>query len=175
MTTTTKAMVLAATVIASTLVVPGAADAQRRSVPRHTPTVVKRGQVVHNLPATHVSLTLGSSRFFYHQGVFYRPRGAGGYIVVGNPIGAITTTVPAGAVRIQLGGRTWFRHGTTFFVAVDGGYTVAEPPIGGTVEALPMGYEIIETESEDLYYHDGIFYRYDPGRDVYLVVEPPSG
>ena len=83
--------------------------------------------------------------------------------MVGPPIGAVTRSVPSGAVRIQLEGRTWFRHGTTFFVAITGGYEVVEAPVGATVDMLPMGYEVVPTASEDLYTYEGVFYRYDPG------------
>ena len=95
--------------------------------------------------------------------------------MVGAPIGAVMLSVPSGAVEFRVGAAVFYRHGSAFFAPVDGGYEVVESPVGGIVDVLPMGYEIAATEPEELYYHEGVFYRYDPGRDASLIVEPPPG
>ena len=48
-------------------------------------------------------------------------------------------------------------------------------PIGARVAWLPDGYETLWWRGEEYYYCDGIFYRYDPWDDLYVVVRAPLG
>ena len=150
------------------------AQRARRPSQHAVRVLTQRPRVVRRLPAAHVGLTLRGTPFFYYGGAFYRS-GAGGYVVVGRPVGALAMSLPVGAVRVSIGASVFYRHQGVFFVQVDDRYEVVEPPVGASVDALPMGYEIVPTEFEDLYYHEGIYYRYDPGRDAYLIVEVPEG
>ena len=152
------------------------ATAQRgRRATRHPVRVVQPApKVLARLPVAHVGFTLRGTSFYYHGGAFYR-RGPSGYVIVTHPVGAVAVSLPVGAVRVSIGASVFYRHEGVFFVRAGDAYEVVEPPIGGYVSALPMGYEIVAMDGEDLYYHEGIYYRYDPGRDVYLIVEPPPG
>jgi hypothetical protein len=153
--------------------VPLDATAQaRRPAASRAKVVNAPGRFIPRLPATRVTFSLGPSRYFYHAGAFFRPVD-NGYVVVRAPLGALTVSLPGGATTPHVRGRVFFRHGKTFFVEVGEGYEVVEAPVGATVPELPWGYETIEIGSEALYHLDGVDYRYDPGRDTYLVVEPP--
>ncbi|GAB5535377.1 MAG: hypothetical protein Rubg2KO_16260 [Rubricoccaceae bacterium] len=131
-----------------------------------------RPRVVRELPRDNVAIRVGARPYHYSGGVFYRRSGPG-YVVVAAPRGAVVRTLPRAYVTLRIGSRTYYRFGTVFYVRVDGGYQVVTPPPGGTVDMLPVGYETVYVDGEAFYVHEGVWYRYDPGRDVYVTVEEP--
>lgn len=49
------------------------------------------------------------------------------------------------------------------------------PRIGAHIRVLPVGYMSFHLGGLEYYYHDGIYYRYYPADEVYVVVEKPAG
>jgi hypothetical protein len=131
-----------------------------------------RGHVVRTLPRNHVTIKVGATPYHYHEGVFYRP-GPAGSVVVRAPRGAVVPFLPRSHVTIQVGGRFYYYFEGTYFIHIEEGYEVVETPAGATVDMLPVGYETAYVDGEAFYVHDDAWYRYDPGRDVYVVVEEP--
>ena len=149
------------------------AQSPRRGAPRlhhHPPPRI--GQVVPRLPGAHTRLTYRDLDFYYYRGRFYRPGGTG-YLIVPTPVGARFSALPYGATRVQVGVSIFYHHSGVFFTQAEAGYEVVAAPVGATVHMLPVGYSVMEFDGEELYVCDGVFYRYDPGRDLYVVVEPP--
>ena len=156
--------------------VPGEVRAQRN--PRETPPLhnhppPKIGQVVPALPIAPSPLTHRGSDLFFYRGRFYRPW-TGGYLIVSTPIGARAPFLPPGAGRIRVGSDDLYYHSGAFFAPVGEEYEVISAPVGAAVETPPVGYSTVVIESQEFYESDGVYHRYDSGRDVYIVVEPPG-
>ena len=49
------------------------------------------------------------------------------------------------------------------------------PVIGTHIRILPAGYVSFWLGGLEYYYHDGIYYRYLPSDEVYVIVEKPNG
>ncbi len=148
------------------LLIPESATAQaRRAKP-------ERGSVVRVLPRDNATIRVGNAPYHYRQGVFYRPDRSG-YVVVRAPRGAVVQTLPRTYVTIRLGTHLYYYDEGTYYLPVDEGYRVVDPPIGATLDMPPVGYETVYVDGEPFYVYDDVWYRYDPGRDVYVVVEEP--
>lgn len=91
---------------------------------------VPPGHVIHGpLPGAY-PLHVHGHPYYYHQGVFYRPRGSGAYVVVSAPIGARVPMLPPGYVTIGVGPHDYFYLNATFFLwdAATREYVVVEKP-----------------------------------------------
>lgn len=103
------------------------AGAQPRHSQARGPAV---GHQVRFLPRGHVTVSVGSAHYHYHNGVFYRPHGAAGYVVVNAPIGVRVRTLPAGYVSFGIGARHYFFVNATYYLWDSRGrdYVVVEEP-----------------------------------------------
>lgn len=102
---------------------------QKKPVPAK---YASRGHKVKKLPAGHLGISVGKSRFYYHGGVFYRPQGSV-YVVVDAPIGARVRSLPAGFVSFSIGTRRYFQVNATYyhFEPETQEYVVVAEPDGG--------------------------------------------
>lgn len=88
----------------------------------------ERGYVVSSLPSGSISIAFGSSRYFFHGGVWYRPAGTR-FVVVLPPIGIFLPILPAGHVTLWIGGTYYYyANGSYYAPAGANGYVVVEPP-----------------------------------------------
>jgi len=152
---------------------------------------VSIGFVAPVLPFGYVSLAVGSRPYYYHGGHFYRPAPSG-YVVVSAPLGASVVSLPASAVRVEIGGAIYYQNANTYYQwqPASHAYVVVPPPAGVTVttapttgtssaytpgevlETLPAGYTA-EVINGVQYYRYGIDYfipTQRDGREVYVVV-----
>lgn len=86
------------------------------------------GSAIDVLPRGYVSLQFGEEPLYFHDGVFFEPRG-GEFIVVGPPVGAVVPYLPGGAQWVNRGGvryamyrdvyyRPTFRGRNTMYIVV---------------------------------------------------------
>jgi hypothetical protein len=97
-----------------------------------TETEYRPGYYVRTLPQHEVRV-IGGTRYYYHNNVYYRPRGEG-YVVVQAP-GAyagtrteIIRTLPSGYRVVERGGTRYYLAGDTYYRAEGGGYVIVPNP-----------------------------------------------
>jgi hypothetical protein len=76
-------------------------------------------------------------RYWFHEGVWYRPDGRG-FVVIAPPFGVIVPVLPAFATLVVLGGVQYYYANDAYYryYPDQGGYQVVAPPEG---EAGPQG------------------------------------
>jgi hypothetical protein len=123
----------------------GTASAQHVQIGISATQFFPIGHRVDRIPRSWVSVTVGTGRYRYHDGVFYRPDGRRGYIVVGAPIGAHVRTLPRGYVGFGLSGRNYFYVNSTYYLWEPDSreYVVVAEPDGAaqamTADTQPAG------------------------------------
>jgi hypothetical protein len=78
-------------------------------------------------PASYTTVVVGSSSYYYADGVYYSRVAYGGsvqYQVIDAPMGAIITTLPAGCTTYVRGGVAYRQCGGTYYQPHTGGYRV---------------------------------------------------
>lgn len=66
------------------------------------------------LPHGFVTVMVGTTPYYYHRGLFYRPRGPR-WVVVRAPVGAFVHHVPDGAVARRIGGVEYKEYGGVLY------------------------------------------------------------
>ncbi|HVM46600.1 MAG TPA: DUF6515 family protein [Candidatus Acidoferrum sp.] len=97
------------------------------------------GMAVGGLPVGYVQASVGTTGYYYYDGVFFRPTTEGAYEVVAPPIGAVVPQVPDGAEAMLMGPDTYYYAGGAFYLQGPNGFRVVAAPTGATVTALPIG------------------------------------
>ena len=139
---------------------------------RHLP---KRGAVVKKLPNGLVTLNHKGARLHYHNGVFYKAKGAASFVVVKAPVGLRVKALPPGHKKIVHGKRHYLYHYGTFYTKTGANeeYEVVEPPLGAEVESIPDGYNMEEIDGVTYYTLEDIKYmeKEKEGKPVYEIVK----
>ncbi|MEW5249662.1 DUF6515 family protein [Microbulbifer sp. 2201CG32-9] len=87
----------------------------RRGHYRWRPAHFHYGYHWSQLPRSFVAVRRGGLRFFYSDGIFYRPRNYG-YVVVEPPIGAIVHSLPGTAISLAFGGHHYYVAYDTYYI-----------------------------------------------------------
>ena len=97
----------------------------------------ERGFRVHVMPREARVVVWGGERYWFHEGVWYRPFGRD-FVVIAPPFGAVVPVLPAFATLVVLGGAQYYYANDAYYrYAPDqGGYQVVAAPEG---EAGPPG------------------------------------
>lgn len=104
---------------------------------------------------------------WHHRGPRYRmPRIS---------IGFTAPILPAGHVRLAVGGRPYFHHGGFFYRPAPAGYVAVSAPLGASVASLPAGVVRVEIGGAIYYRYASAYYRWRPASRAYVVVPPPAG
>jgi hypothetical protein len=103
------------------------------------------------------------------------PQRTGNRRVTYRPIGTRLRALPPGYDVISFGGTFYYCAGQFYRTLEPDEYAVVPAPMGAEVPYLPLGYQTLTYGGEEIYYFDGVYYRYDPGRDMYLIISPPPG
>jgi Family of unknown function (DUF6515) len=90
-----------------------------------------RGHYVEALPSGHREVIYGNSRYYFHEGVWYRPYGAR-FEIIAPPFGLIIPFLPLYYTTIMLGGVPYYYANEVYYTQTAGGYMVVEPPAGVT-------------------------------------------
>jgi hypothetical protein len=109
---------------------------ETRSYPYVTETVETQhrpGYVIQTLPSRHQVEVISGTRYYHHDGVYYRPHSSG-YVVVDPPhrtvtrSGTIVRTLPPGYRSIVHGGTRYYVHGSTYYRPHGSSYLVVQSP-----------------------------------------------
>jgi hypothetical protein len=103
---------------------------------QHNRSYPARGHSFRSLPRDHRAVMHGHSRYYYSQGVWYRPY-RGRYAVVAPPVGLFVTFLPLAYTTIWMSGIPYYYANEIYYTETPGGYVVAEPPEGEVSEAPP--------------------------------------
>jgi len=139
---------------------------------RHLP---KRGAVITKLPSGIIIISHKGKRIHYHNGVFYKAKGAASFSVVSAPIGLRLKVLPTGHKEIVYGKRHYFYHYGTFYKhsKAKDDYEVIEAPLGADVDAIPDGYKMEEIDGVTYYTLEDVKYmeKTNGTETLYEVVE----
>jgi len=139
---------------------------------RHLP---RRGVVVKTLPTGAVVIKHKGTKLHFHNGVFYKSKGAASFSVVRAPIGVRIKVLPVGHKKIVVRKRLYVYYYGTFYAKTNDSeaYEVVNAPIGAEVDALPEGYEMEEIDGVVYYTLDDVKYmeKDADGEPVYQVVK----
>lgn len=143
-------------------------------LPRHGFITV--GTAIDILPHGFVTITLGSSRYYYHRGIFYRPY-RGGFLVIPAPMGAMVPVLPAGHVMILVENDPFAYYRGVFYAPMGPEYVVVRAPVGAFVRTLPPGAVARRVDGVEYKEYAGAWYRpaIRAGDRGYQVTEPPGG
>lgn len=148
--------------------------------PAEAARVEVRGTVGLRLPNGAVSITLGTEKYHYHRGTYYK-KGKRGYVVVRAPRGAVIRDLPRGYSRIIVSGKVFYRFGSVYYRKGSRGYHVVDAPVvvGQTINAeeesvgLYADYESVWVGDDELLFRNGQFFR--KTSDGLVWVEAPIG
>jgi len=136
----------AAAVIAAALALPFGAGAEPGDRGRahehyderhgHNHYYPERGLRVRELPREARPIAWHGERYWFHEGVWYRPIGPR-FVVVAPPFGVFVPVLPAFATLVVIGGTSFYYANDAYYRydAARGGYEVVAPPEGAPVAA----------------------------------------
>ena len=93
-----------------------------------------RGQYVDVLPSGHRMVFFGKARYYFFDGVWYRPLGRR-FLIVAPPIGLVVSFLPPYYTTIMVGEVPYYYANEVYYTAGPGGYVVVAPP---TAEVSPI-------------------------------------
>jgi hypothetical protein len=102
----------------------------------------ERGREVRVMPREARVVAWGGERYWFHEGVWYRPHGHA-WIVIAPPFGVIVPALPAFATLVVLGGVQYYYANEAYYRyhPEQGGYQVVPPPEAEpTPQVSPRGY-----------------------------------
>jgi len=115
---------------------PAGTGARDSAVPTGGPGLASVGDSLPELPEDHSELRVKGKKFYYHLGLFYRPRfsfGAVEYERVEAPHGAILDETPEGAREVTVGKTTYREYADTWFKPIRRrnrqNWMVVKPPL----------------------------------------------
>ena len=92
-----------------------------------------RGEVFPVLPHDYRIVAHGDSRYYFHDGIWYRPIGPR-FVVVAPPLGLIVPFLPLYYTTVWVGGIPYYYANEVYYVQRGNGYAVATPPKGETTQ-----------------------------------------
>jgi hypothetical protein len=126
------------------------------------------------LSVGYVQTSVGTTGYYYYDGVYFRPTTEGTYTVVAPPVGAIVPQLPNGADAIVLGSETYYYGGGAFYLQQLTGFAVVEAPLGITLTDLPLSAAPVVIDGV-IYYVAGSTYFLpvrQAGVTVYVTAQP---
>jgi hypothetical protein len=86
--------------------------------------------VVPALPGGSVSIAFGGSQYYFHAGVWFRPKG-NRFVVIVPPVGIVAPVLPPAFVTLWIGGAPYYYANDLYYAPATGpGYMVVPPPPG---------------------------------------------
>lgn len=98
------------------VVVPGHYNFTRR-VPAPKPPVLTV-----RLPEGFFAVNLDGIKYFVHNGIYYNHHAERGFIAVNHPV--YVRHIPAGAVKVRINGKTFYRYHSIYFTWTPRGYRI---------------------------------------------------
>ncbi len=100
-----------------------------------------RGAYVDTVPHGHHVYVHRGDRFFFYEGIWYRPFGPR-FVVIAPPIGIIVPFLPPFYGTIWLGGIPYYYANDVYYKSVPEGYMVVEPPKENTEQTNTLAEKI---------------------------------
>ena len=91
------------------------------------------------------------------------------------PRGHQAKVLPAGHLRLSVGGSPFFYYGGVFYRSQGAAYIVVAAPIGARVRRLPAGFVSLSIGARRYYHLNSTYYYYEPQTQEYVVVAEPEG
>ncbi|MGB5446752.1 MAG: DUF6515 family protein [Psychromonas sp.] len=110
------------------------------------------------------------------SGCVMGPRGGGRVPIgvaalgAGIVIGSVLTTLPPRHQHVREG--IYYSDGV-YYRDAPRGYIVIRPPRGVRVDTIPSRHKVIHYQNRDYFKSKGVWYRFDPRRRQYRVVDGP--
>jgi hypothetical protein len=102
----------------------------------------ERGFRVRVVPREARVVVWGGQRYWFHEGVWYRPHG-NGFVVIAPPFGVVVPVLPAFATLVVIGGAQYYYANEAYYryLPDQGGYEVVAPPEGDAgAQPAPPAY-----------------------------------
>jgi Family of unknown function (DUF6515) len=96
-----------------------------------------RGFVFTTLPPGPRVVFHAGVQFYFAGGVWYRPQGPGGFVVVAPPIGILVPILPSFYTTVYVGSVPYYYSNDVYYVQGPQGYTVVAPPPANVVVLQP--------------------------------------
>jgi hypothetical protein len=93
---------------------------------QHNRVYLSRGQVITVLPSGHREIVFGKTRYFFFDGIWYRP-GVRGYMVVAPPLGVVVPVLPPFYTTVWVGGVPYYYANEVYYAQAPGGYVIVQP------------------------------------------------
>ena len=103
----------------------------------HNHAYPARGQYIERLPDGNRAVFYGKSRYYFHEGIWYRPYGRR-FVVIAPPFGLVVSFLPLYYTTIMIGGIPYYYANDVYYTQTAGGYIVVEPPKGEVRPAAPQ-------------------------------------
>ncbi len=101
-----------------------------RSYPVH-------GHVVRKLPPHHRTVIHKGSRYYFHDGAWFRAHSGGHFVVVAPPIGLFVNFLPPYYATVWVRGVPYYYANNIYYSHYADGYRVVEPPEENAVSQTP--------------------------------------
>ncbi|MGC1402755.1 MAG: DUF6515 family protein [Thermodesulfobacteriota bacterium] len=95
-----------------------------------------RGQFIDVLPRGHRVVFFGRERFFFFEGVWYRPAGRR-FLIVAPPIGLVVPFLPPYYSTVWVSGVPYYYANEVYYTQSPGGYVITVPPSEEVVQTPP--------------------------------------
>lgn len=95
----------------------------------------RRGAVIQALPHGHRMINYRNTRYYFDNGVWYRPFGAS-FVVIAPPIGIFVPVLPLGYITMQIGSNAYYVANDVYYARRGDGYVVVEPPEGNAAYSV---------------------------------------
>jgi hypothetical protein len=95
-----------------------------------------RAQVIQALPRGHLTVVHGGIRFYFYEGVWYRPQGHQ-FIIVTPPVGLFVSILPPYYSTIWVRGVPYYYANEVYYTHRGSGYVIVEPPKEKVSQAPP--------------------------------------
>ncbi len=82
--------------------------------------------------------------------------------------------LPPNHIRVNIGNRPYFFHNGYFYRGWRGRYYMYRPPLGARLPFLPYGFWNFRIGPAMYFYGGGVYYRYIPSENMYVVVPRPN-
>ena len=102
----------------------------------HDRSYPARGQYIDVLPRGRRLVVFGRDRYFFFDGVWYRPVGRR-FLIVAPPIGLAISFLPPYHTTIMIGRVPYYYANEVYYMAGPGGYVVVSPPTGDVIPVPP--------------------------------------
>lgn len=96
-----------------------------------------RGLYIERLPRGYREVVYGNARYYFYEGVWYRPAGRR-FVIVAPPFGMIVPVLPPYYSTVWVGGIPYYCANEVYYTQTAGGYVIVEPPKNGVIsQAAP--------------------------------------